>query len=69
MSSQEDRESRQKKFGRRRKPRADKQADPKPGPEARHRRRERWSDEYAGRDPHDEDYWQDRPLNFHDQEG
>ena len=66
MSDQEARERRQIKFGNSRSKGREVETFIRPGPEARYRRREKWSDDYAGEDPHDDEFFQDRELDFNE---
>lgn len=71
MSDQESRERRSSKLCTGRKKRRARfenkeHARPGPGPEARYRRREKWADDYEGEDPHDEEYFLEKELNFHE---
>lgn len=66
MSSTEDREARQKRRTRRNK--IHKPRDNKPGPTAYQLQRDPWSDDYIGHDPHDEDYFQDKELDFEEEQ-
>lgn len=37
-----------------------------PGPRLCARSQEKWSEDYAGEDPHDDEYFQDRELDFNE---
>lgn len=71
MSSQESREARQKRMHRQAQGsrdvlagRSPRHREPEPGPTRQEMASDPWSDEYIGEDPHDDEYFQDRELNF-----
>lgn len=73
MSSQESREARQQRqahgaraaidYRNRSKRKATEEYHA--GPTEEQRRHEKWSDDYEGEDPHDDEYFQDNVLDFH----
>ena len=71
MSSQEARETRRKRQSRGAQDSIDyrnraRRETWSSGPPISVVRRDPWSEEYSGEDPHDDEYFQDRPLDFNE---
>ena len=71
MSSQETREARRKRQSRGARDSIEyrnrsKSSNGHPGPLNAARQKERWSDDFIGEDPHDDEYFQDRELDFNE---